>query len=146
MKKILTFTFIAMVLFLSSCKSEQYDFPNKGQPIEKIEFLSNPYANKNTLDAPMYNICSLEEECVDAFMQGLYSIETTRCITPPPTDYGLYIARVVYENGDVEMFGSRHIEFIAKGDTPKKIGEYCFDREKFEELFFQYAGTPDTWK
>jgi len=88
----------------------------------------------------METLCILEDKNADAFMKELYNLETDRCITPPPTGYGLYIARVVYRNGDIEMFGSRHIEFIAKGSTPRGIGEYSFSKKAFEELFFEYAG------
>lgn len=131
---------LIIVLLLCSCASRQYTFPNKGQPVVSIELLYNPHANKNVIGGPTESIRFLQKEEVDTFLQALYTIETHRCITPPPTDYGSYVARVVYENGDVEMFGSWHIEFIEKGKEPTRIGEYYFDREAYEKLFFEYAG------
>ncbi|MBQ6831058.1 MAG: hypothetical protein IJO28_00330 [Oscillospiraceae bacterium] len=131
---------LIFVLLLCSCAPRQYTFPNKGQPVVSIELLYNPHANKNVIGGPMESIRFLQKEEVDTFLQALYTIETHRCITPPPTDYGFYVARVVYENGDIEIFGSRHIEFIEKGQEPAGIGGYCLTPEDFKELFFEYAG------
>ena len=85
-------------------------------------------------------ICSLDNESANAFLAKLYLLDTDRCITPPPTDYGFYVAQVVYQNGDVELYGSRHIEFIEKGNEPTRIGAYYFSGDGFEELFCEYAG------
>ena len=129
----------AVFILLSGCASKEYTFPNKEQPIKEIELLYNPFAYNSNIGGPMDSICILEDENVEDFMEALYNLKTYRCTTPPPTGYGFYVARVVYQNGDVEMFGSWHIEFIEKGDTPKLIGSYAFNTDEFEELFFQYA-------
>lgn len=142
MKKIVIIFFVASIL-LSGCVSDEYTFPNKGQPIEEIELLYNPHAYNGNIGGPMDHILTLEGENVDAFMEDLYNLETYRCNTPPPTGYGFHVVRVAYENGDVEMFGSWHIEFIANGETPKLIGSYAFNTDEFENLFAQYEGQGD---
>lgn len=143
MRKSLIITLIICTLLLNGCKPREYPFPNKGQPIERIELLYNPYADNGNIGGPMDSICILESDSMGAFLSALYDMETDRCITPPPTGYGFYVARIVYQNGDVEMFGSRHIEFVEKGSEPAWIGEYYFTGDAFEELFFEYAGTSD---
>lgn len=143
MKKIVAITLCIITLFIGGCKPREYTFPNKNQPVNKIELLYNPFSEKGTGSRTMELICTLEDESVDAFLEELYSLDTSRCTTPPPRNYGVYIARVVYQNGDVEMFGSRHIEFIEKGDTPKAIGEYYFSGDAFDKLFLEYAEKED---
>lgn len=142
MRKVLIIMLIICTSLLSGCMPEEYPFPNKDQPIEKVELLYNPaYGNNAVTWDSMENICILDSENADAFLRALYDIETHKCITPPSSGYGFYVARVVYQNGDVEMFGSRHIEFIKKGDSPKEVGAYSFSKEEFEKLFFEYVAT-----
>lgn len=140
MRKFAIITLIIITLLLSGCMPDEYTFPNKNQPVEKIELLYNPHANKGNIGGPMETICTLEEDSIVAFLERLYQLETAMCITPPPTGYGFYVAQVVYQNGDVELYGSRHIEFIEKGNKPTRIGEYYFSGDGFEELFCEYAG------
>lgn len=140
MRKFVVVILIIMTLLFSSCKSQVYTFPNKGQPIEKTELLYNPHANKGNIGGSMEKICTLDDESTVAFLEKLYQLDTDRCITPPPTGYGFYVVQVIYQNGDVELYGSRHIEFIEKGDEPTRIGAYCFSGDGFEELFCEYAG------
>lgn len=142
MKKYVIVFSLIYVLLLCSCAPRNYTFPNKGQPVTSIELLYNPHANKGNIGGHMESICFLQKEEIDSFLRALYTIETHRCTTPPPTGYGFYVVRVVYESGDIEIFGSRHIEFIEQGNEPTMIGEYCFSSETFKELFFEYA---DNW-
>lgn len=143
MKKIVLIALFIITLSIGGCKSREYTFPNKNQAVEKVELLYNPYTDSNAGSRAMEVICTLESEEVGAFLECLYGLDTSRCTTPLPRNYGAYVARVVYQNGDVEMFGSRHIEFIQKGDSPKAVGAYFFSGEAFEQLFFEYAETSD---
>ena len=143
MKKIMIIILFVISLYIGGCKPREYTFPNKNQTVEKVELLYNPYTDNSASDREMEVVCVLKKEQVSAFLESLYSLDTSRCTTPPPRNYGVYIARVVYQNGDVEMFGSRHIEFIQKGDSPKAVGAYYFSGEEFEKLFFEYAGASD---
>lgn len=141
MRKLVSITLIfTILLLLSGCQSREYAFPNKDQPIEKIELLYNPYAHKGNIGGPMETICILEDEDAVAFLDALCRMETKRSISPPPTGYGNYVAQVLYQNGDIEMFGSWHIEFVPKGTSPTRIGSYRIVDDAFEELFCEYAG------
>ena len=138
MKKAAIIFFLAS-MFLCGCVSREYTFPNKDQPIESVEMLYNPHANNGNIGGDMEILRSLTIEEAYSLLQALYKLETGRCTTPPPTGYGFYVIRVTYTNGDVEIFGSRHIEFIENGDEPKWIGSYYFPGDAFLDLFSQYV-------
>lgn len=140
MKKFSVVILLIVTVFLSGCMADEYSFPNKDQPVEKIEMLYNPYFYNRESDEPMELICTLYGKSSDDFLEKLYCLKTNIAISPPPRGNGAYVARVVYQNGDVEMFGSNHIEFIAKGDSLKRIGSYYISKEPFEKLFCEYAG------
>ena len=76
-------------------------------------------------------------------MTAVYEIETSFSISPPPRGYGRYIARVTYANGDVEMLGTSHIEYIKSGDEPTGVGAYYFKGELIDQLILKYGDFPD---
>lgn len=88
----------------------------------------------------MYLIRQLDDSEITAFMNEVYELPTKRDGTPPTWGYGPYIAKITYENGDVEMLGSYNIEFIPSGSTPTGIGDYIFPRGVFQDVFLKYAG------
>lgn len=137
-------TTLLISIFLSGCfpnrLPDTYDFKNKGCEIERIELLHNPdWPYSRPLDEFIF-LRELEAEEFAPFMEAIYAIPTKLTITPPPTGYGEYVARVVYENGDVELFGSWHIEFVEYGDSPSEIGEYVFSGDAIDDVFFEYVG------
>jgi len=126
-----------------------YSFPNHEEPIESIELLYSLHGESDSpcgmgVNCQQYMqfelVRQLEGEEIAAFVEQLYALKTTYYIGDPPSNYGPYIARVNYENGDIEYFGSRHFELVKAGDEPCAIGIYCFRGDAFEELFFEYAG------
>lgn len=140
MRKFIVITLIITTIFFSSCKSRVYTFPNKGHQVKEVALLYNPHAHKGNIGGPMETICTLDDESTVAFLEKLYQLDTDRCITPPALGNGFYVAQVVYQNGDIELFGSRHIEFVEKGCEPLRTGAYYFSGDGFEELFCEYAG------
>lgn len=139
MKRFVMIALIFTTLLFSGCMPDKYAFPNKNQPIEIIELLYNPHANKGNIGGPMEIICTLDDENAVAFLEELYQLDTNRR-TPPGTGYGFYVAQVIYQNGDIEMFGRWHIELIRKGSEPTRVGAYYFSGNGFEKLFCEYAG------
>lgn len=161
MKKNIAFLMVcACLFFLCGCSTigsmfeivfsdKIYPFPNKEKSIESIELLyylhgenSPPCGSGVNCEKYMQFelIRQLEEEEIPSFMEQLYALKTTRYVGDPPDNYGPYIAKVNYENGDTEYFGSRHFELVKEGAEPCAIGIYCFRGDVFEELFFEYAG------
>lgn len=139
MRKFAIVALIIIILLLSGCKTREYTFRNQAKQIERVELLYNPYANSIDVGGLMENICTLDGESAVTFWEELYQLDT-HYRTTPGRNYGFYVAQVTYKNGDIEIFGSRHIEFIAKGESPNKVGGYAFKYDDFEELFCKYAG------
>jgi|GEM_PF-3271970 len=138
MKKVIV---IMLVLMLSLCGCstlpENYQFENKDQKIISVELLRNKLYRTGGFEFIL--IRELDENEIDAFMAELYELPTEISITPPPTDFGPIVAKVSYENGDVEFFGAWHIELVKKGDKIANIGAYWFPDDNFENLFYKYA-------
>lgn len=134
-----------LVICLSGCVTtpRSYVYVNKDQPIESIELLYYPWAEDNdrTFNEFVF-IRELETEEISEFMARIYTLETKRVgLGPPRSNYGRYIARVNYQNGDTEYFASRHIYFAESGKQPMAVGEYYFTGDAFEKLFLEYVGT-----
>ena len=130
------------VLLLGTCYnlSKDYPFENKNELIESIELIYHPYSEKLEGEDELISIRFLGSDEIPAFMKQVYTLETDRALPTPPTGWGVYIARVTYENGDVEYLGSLHIEFVESGKTPVSLGTYYFTGDSFEQLFLEYAG------
>jgi len=149
MRKKFVATLVLALLLLSGCdtQNDPYPFSNALEDVVKIELLHN--RNENGIGTEEANICliySLAEEEFSAFMEELYAIETDRKM-PPKWGYGDYIAKVSYSNGDVEMFGLLHIEYIPSERDENYLygyGMYCFEnREEFIRLLEKYCVLPE---
>ena len=117
-----------------------YQFPNRQESIESVVLLHNMNRfGQGTDETNMQVLKVLSDEEIVEFMDSLYSLPTERDGTPPSWGYGEYIAKVTYENGDVEMFGSLNIVYIAKGDWISGIGEHIFVGDCFVNLFSEYV-------
>ena len=145
MKKMsIILTVCLSIALLCSCahSSKSYPFPNQDEPIESVELLYYPFAvdmdNEEFMKFEL--IRYLEQEEISEFMERLYALKTTQAFGSPPCDYGPYIARVNYENGDSEYFGSRHIEMVEAGTEAYAVGIYYFRGDAFEKLFLEYTG------
>lgn len=133
--------FFSLIICLTACvNDEPYPFPNQGQQIKSIELLHNQNENGQGTDASnMVVLKTLDAGEVPVFMDKLYALSTKHAGTPPPWGYGAYIAKVTYENGDIEMFGTLNIEFIKVGAQVTGIGEYVFTTDGIEALIAEYA-------
>lgn len=141
MKRILSICLLILLLCGCSRMPKTYPFENKDETIESIELLYYPwYEDKSKTFMEFETIRTLSDAEILKFMNELYSLETKKATPTPPGNYGAYIARVNYENGDSEYFGTMHIEFAANGEKAFAVGYYYFPGEQFDELFFKYAG------
>ena len=141
MKRMLVVCLIMVHLCGCSIQPKSYPFVNREEPIKSIELLYYPRATNMDEEWMVFRLIrALEPEEIPTFMNALYELPTKRARPTPPSDYGAYIVRVTYENGDTEYFGSIHIEFVQSGSEPYAMGYYYFTGDAFEELFFEYAG------
>ena len=139
---------ILVLLILSNCYNlaKDYPFKNKNESIESIELLYHPFAEKMEGKDELLSIRFLDAEEIPQFMDKVYALDTDRALSAPPTGWGVYIARVTYENGDTEYLGSLHIEFVESGKQPVSLGTYYFAGDAFDKVFLEYAGNFDHLK
>ena len=139
MKKVLAICLIVLLLCGCSRIPKNYPFENKNEPIESVELLYYPWYEDRSKPIMEFELMrTLSPDEIPEFMNKLYALETTKAF-PPPSNYGLYVARVNYKNGDSEYFGARTIEFVKSGKDACAIGGYCFTGNGFDMLFFEYA-------
>ena len=136
---------MSAALFCGCVSPAAYSFPNKAEEIETIELLYYPwYKNSNRGEfGEFITVRVLESADIISFMEAIYSIPTDKAGYEPPSNYGEYIARVNYANGDTEYFGSEHIEFVKNGERAYAVGDYYFVGDSFNKLFFEYSGITD---
>ena len=142
MRKLLMIV-ICLALLLIGCapSREPYPFENRDEPITNVELLYYPWINNE--NEPFMEFVLVRELCAEeipVFMKELYALPSSFVLGSPLRNYGSYIARVSYENGDTEYFASRHIELVKAGEEPYAVGVYSFIGDSFDELFREYAG------
>ena len=144
MKKLLRMiaVFLAFSLMVGCSRlPATYPFVNQNDAIESVDLLYHPQPNNllNTKDYLLVRELTLDE--IIPFMDALHRLETDKCTSPPPRGYGEYVVRVIYANGDMEIFGNYHIEFVKSGDEEAGVGSYVFNPfTAYEELFLSYSG------
>ena len=142
MKKLLVLAICLSFLLLACVPNrEPYPFENRDEPIAGIELLYYPWIkNENEPFMEFVLIRELSAEEIPVFMEQLYALPSSFVHGSPLGNYGSYIARVSYENGDTEYFASRHIELVKAGEEPYAVGVYSFTGDSFDELFLEYTG------
>ena len=141
MKRTIIMLFLLILMSGCSVQPDSYPFEQQNSPILNVELLYYPWIDDES--KPFMEFClirTLESEEISDFMESLYGLETKRAEPTPPGNYGSYIARVHYANGDTEYFGTRHIEFVKAGEEAYAVGYYYFVGDAFENLFLEYAG------
>ena len=142
MKNLLLLVICVSFLMLGCNSNEKtYPFENRNEPITGIELLYYPWIDDET--EPFIEfvlIRKLSDEEIPSFMEELYNLPSSFVIGSPLGNYGAYIARVSYENGDTEYFASRHNELVKAGEEPYAVGVYSFKGDSFDKLFLEYAG------
>lgn len=146
-KIILSVVFV--VIFLAGCSGgtpmePAYSFAHPMENIDSIELLINNNVDAFASDKDAFVLIrKLDDSEVEAFMAEVYEMQTSYCISPPLRGYGQYIAKVTYSNGDVEMLGTEHIEYIRSGDEPTGVGAYYFTGDAIDKLILQYRDLSD---
>ena len=129
---------VFLVLFsLYSRVSRTYEFPNPLESIVGIDLLLNSNEVGKAEEDKLIFKKSLSTDEIKDFMNEVYELETKRCY-PPMWGWGAYVARVVYDNGDIELLGSGNIEYIENGSFATWDCPYVFwGYGIFEEVFLR---------
>ena len=122
-----------------------YRYPHSVADAVCVELLRNHNTDAFASDDRKFELLKvLEGEGMTTFLSAVRNLETSYCITPPPRGYGEYVARVTYANGDVEYYGTWHIEFVKSGEARTGVGSYSFRDNALESLILEYCGlTPE---
>ena len=140
MRKLIILSVLLVCLTACSIQPNSYPFENRNEPIKQIDLFYYPWIDDESKPFMEFQLIrTLESDEILEFMEAIYSLETKRARPTPPANYGPYIARVYYENGDIEHFASWHIEFVEAGEKAFAVGYYYFAGDAFDELFLEYA-------
>ena len=147
---IIVLCLVFSMLIGCTCQPDTYPFVNQNDSIICVELLYHPQPSNLYTTKDYLLIRELEKDEIIPFIDSLHELKTDKCITPPPRGYGEYVVRVIYMNGDVEIFGNYHIEFVKNGDEEAGVGLYVFNPYiEYIELFLTYSGSQDfldeTW-
>ena len=116
----------------------EYRFPNDMESIVSVQIMQ--CSDTEPWDPSGYWLLKeLNENEIPEFMEKIYCLETERGGTPPRWNYGEYIVKITYANGDMECLGTYCIAFVRPGERQSGVGEYYFaDEEAFLNLIQQY--------
>ena len=140
MKIVILLLVIISILCGCSPLPETYPFKDQNDSIESIELLYHPSPEGDFTLADYVLVRELAFDEIDPFMDALHTIKTKKTTMSPVRDYGVYVVRVTYVDGEIEIFGNYHIEFVESGEYETGVGFYFFVGDKFKELFLEYAG------
>jgi hypothetical protein len=120
-----------------------YEFRQEFDQIACIEILKKQYDSIRT-DTPMDVIKTIDPTEHRALIDALLETDGSRVGLDPPTGFGMYIIRITYLDGEMEMIGNYSNGYI----TPDgKLHEdiYCFDREQYYAVISDYLGEEVIW-
>ena len=137
---------VVLLLFLisimiSGCffiTEEPYEFRQEFDEIVSIEILKKEYDSINA-DTPMNVIKVIESADHRALIDDLLAAKGSRIGLDPSTGFGMYIIRITYQDGEMEMLGNYNNGYITP-DGELREDVYCFDREQYYAIISKYLG------
>ena len=137
-----------VVCILSGCfliSDEPYTFRQEFEQIVSIEILKKEYDSISPY-TPMHVVKTVEPTMHQELINDLLKLEGGRIGLEPGTGFGVYIIRITYKDGEIEMLGDYNNGYI----TPDgKLHEdiYAFDSDQYYQVISNYLGeviTPPT--
>ena len=136
---------LLLVCMFSGCifvTSEPYEFRQAFDQIMSIEILKKEY-DTASIDDPMNFIYTVDPSLHRSFIDDLIKIEGGRMGLDPTTGFGVYIIRITYKDGEMEMIGNYSNGYI----TPDGIVHedvYMFKREQYYAFLSDVLGVKIT--
>jgi hypothetical protein len=141
MKTRILYILLAVVLTCSGCffnSDGPYEFRQTFDQIVSIEILRKEYDSVLT-DTPMSVIYTVEPAEHQGFIDNLMEIEGGRVGLDPNTGFGMYIIRITYKNGEMEMIGNYNNGYITpNGEVHQDI--YAFDSVQYYAFLSDVLG------
>jgi len=142
LKSITALILMVLLLLTCGCKRKQikpYLSAHVPNSIVRIEVLHNKNPDEFNHES-CYKIRELSKDEIPEFMHQLCDLEVLRVTNRHNNPgYGGYIAEVTYENGDVEMLGSRNITLISNGEAQPDSSWGFLEEESFIAILDQYV-------
>lgn len=142
MKKYIGFLFgFILTALCSGCifqTETTYEFRQDADQINSIEILRKEYDSIDT-DTPMYVVKELESSEYQTVLDGIRMVDGGRNGLDPTTGFGLYVIRITYKNGEMEMIGNYSTGYISvDGETHQE--HYSFNIEQYYDLISALMG------
>lgn len=134
----------AMIISLSGCffqlfQTEMpYAFRQSADQITAIEIIRKQY-DSISAETPMYVLKTFEENEYQTVLDGINSVPGGRNGLEPGRGIGLYIIRITYADGEIELLGDYNNGYIS---TDGKIHQdcYAFYTEEYYDLISSLLG------
>ena len=139
---------ISVICILSGCfliSNEPYTFRQEFEQIVSIEILKKE-SDSISPYTPMHVIKTINPAMHKELIDALLKIEGSRIGLEPGTGFGVYIIRITYKDGEMEMLGDYNNGHItADGKLHEDI--YAFNSEQYYQVISNFLGeviTPPT--
>lgn len=135
---------LASIISLTGCffqlfQTEMpYEFHKSADQITAIEILRKEYDSINT-DTPMHILKTFGESEYQTVLDGINGVSGGRNGLEPSTGFDMYVIRITYRNGDMELIGNYSTGYVsADGEILQE--HYSFDTEQFYDLISELMG------
>ena len=131
MKKLLVICFVSIILLsLTSCGEQSYDFKKPIEEIERIEIISAKNRDE------VYLIKTLSKDEQSDFIKKFQEIKFNSYVIGDPMSVSGNAVKITYQNGDYEIICYRCAEYI-KDQEIYFLGKHCSE-EEFNALIDEF--------
>lgn len=82
-------------------------------------------------------ICEIPQDLHEPFISDLMSLVCYKSSLDPPTDFGWWIIRITYKNGDIDLIGSDNNAYVTSTKTVYDC--YGFHWDEYKSFFSEYV-------
>lgn len=133
---------VLLLCMLSGCflrdRTTPYEFRQEFDQIASIEILRKETDSVLT-DTPTHIIYTLNEADYKSFLDRLMEIEGGYAGSEPGTGFGMYMIRITYQDGEMEMIGNYNNGYITpSGEVHQDV--YRFDANQYYAFLSDVLG------
>ena len=141
--KVLLVSLIAVALCYILVANRTYQFRQEFDQITKIEILEKEKPLSGGYDVPMKVLKTLDTSEHRAFIDDFMRVDGSRVGMDPPTDFGTYLIRITYRNGEIELISDSNNGYISV-DGIVYTANYCMDDDAFYDFLSGVLGVQVT--
>ena len=140
MKRLLLPLFCALI-FLTGCSfqtEKPYEFRQDSAQIMTIEIVKKIHDSVVT-DTPTTVIKAFDASEHNVVIDAILAVDGGTNGLDPTTGFGVYIIKITYLNGEIEMIGNYSNGYIST-DGVMHEGIYCFDTKQYYDMISNLLG------